>query len=124
MYEWWQKTGHSLGIGKSEYSIRSREVLMCSWRYAADIPLRLPNTQLPPTRSDASKTVNGMPHSCSALAAAMPDEPAPMTAAVGYALTGRQRISRDDTGVSFSPAGVAHRRFAAWIPATGVAPRV
>ena len=61
---------------------------MCSWRYAADIPLRLPKTQLPPTRSDASNTVNGTPRSCSALAAAMPEEPAPMTAAVGSADTG------------------------------------
>ena len=31
---------------------------MCSERYAADIPLRFPNTQLPPTRSDASKQSN------------------------------------------------------------------
>src|SRR5215210_6340066 len=46
MSEWWQKSGHAFGIGKSEYSMRSREVLMCSERYAADIPLRLPNAQL------------------------------------------------------------------------------
>jgi hypothetical protein len=45
--------------------------------------LLLPKTQLPPTRSEASKQVNGMPRSYSALAAAMPEEPAPMTAAVG-----------------------------------------
>ena len=69
----------SRGIGKSEYSIRSRDVLMCSERYADDIPLRFPNTQLPPTRSDASKQSNAKPRSCSALTAAIPDEPAPIT---------------------------------------------
>jgi hypothetical protein len=45
--------------------------------------LRLPKTQLPPTRSEASKQPNSMPRSCSAFAAAMPEEPAPMIAAVG-----------------------------------------
>ena len=34
--------------------MRSRDVLMCSERYAEDIPLLLPHTQLPPTRSDLS----------------------------------------------------------------------
>ena len=47
------------------------------------MPFLLPKTQLPPTRSEASKQVNGTPRSCSALAAAIPEEPAPMTAAVG-----------------------------------------
>jgi hypothetical protein len=56
---------------------------MCRSRYAADIPLRLPKTQLPPTRSDASKQSAAIPRSWSALAAAIPDEPAPMIAAVG-----------------------------------------
>src|SRR5258708_2230434 len=56
---------------------------MCNSRYAADIPFLLPNTQLPPTRSEASKHVNGIPRSWRAWAAAMPDEPAPMMAAVG-----------------------------------------
>ena len=63
--------------------MRSRDVLMCSVRYADDIPLLLPKTQLPPTRSDFSKQSNGMPRSCSALAAAMPDEPAPMMQTLG-----------------------------------------
>src|SRR3954451_14810910 len=83
MYEWWQKSGHSLGIGKSEYSIRSREVLMCSDRYAADIPLRFPNAQLPPTSSDFSKTSNGIPCSWRTFAPAIPDEPAPTMHTVG-----------------------------------------
>src|SRR5690348_17348733 len=59
--------------------MRSREVLMCSERYAEDIPLTLPYTQLPPTRSEASKQSKSNPFSCRALAAAMPDEPAPIT---------------------------------------------
>src|SRR3954469_18539145 len=42
------------------------------------MPLRLPKTQLPPTRSDASMQSNGTPCSCRALATAMPEEPAPM----------------------------------------------
>ncbi len=41
--------------------MRSRDVLMCSERYAADIPLRFLKTQLPPTRSEASKQSNGKP---------------------------------------------------------------
>ena len=47
-------------------------------RYAADMPLLFSNTQLPPTRSDFSKQSNAMPRSCSALAAVIPDEPAPI----------------------------------------------
>src|SRR3954471_7800088 len=70
-------------MGKSEYSMRARDVLMCRERYADDIPLRLPNTQLPPTLSLFSKQSNGMPASLSFLAAAMPEEPAPITHAVG-----------------------------------------
>ena len=58
---------------------------MCSERYADDIPLRFLNTQLPPTRSDASKQSNSKPRSCSALAAAMPEEPAPITQTDGSA---------------------------------------
>ena len=68
---------------KSEYSIRSREVLMCSELYEDDIPLRLPNTQLPPTRSDFSKQSTEMPRSWRLLTAAIPEEPAPITQAVG-----------------------------------------
>ena len=36
---------------------------MCSVEYAEDIPLRLPSTQLPPTRSGFSKRSNGIPRS-------------------------------------------------------------
>ncbi len=53
------------------------------------MPLTLPKTQLPPIRSDASKTVTSMPFSCSALAAVMPDEPAPMMAVRGRVLDTR-----------------------------------
>ena len=56
---------------------------MCSERYAEDIPFLLPKTQLPPTRSHFSKQSNGIPRSCSAFAAAMPEEPAPITHAEG-----------------------------------------
>ena len=56
---------------------------MCSERYADDMPLRFPNTQFPPTRSDASKQSNANPRSCSALTAAIPEEPAPITQTVG-----------------------------------------
>src|SRR3954464_1813740 len=70
-------------MGKSAYSIRSREVLMCNERYADDISFLLPKTQLPPTRSDFSSTSTSMPASRNFLAAAMPDEPAPITQAVG-----------------------------------------
>ena len=83
MCVWCGKSGYEAGIGKSEYSMRSRDVLMCSERYAADIPLRLLNTQLPPTRSDASKQSNAKPRSCSAFTAAIPEEPAPITQTVG-----------------------------------------
>src|SRR3954452_8562509 len=83
MCEWWGKSGSSLGIGKSEYSMRSRDVLMCSERYAADMPLRFPNAQLPPISSDFSNTSNGMPCSCRTFAPAIPEEPAPMMATVG-----------------------------------------
>src|SRR5918995_5777949 len=93
MWVWCGKSGYDFGIGKSGYSMRSREVLMCSERYAADIPLRLPNTQLPPTGSDFSKTSNGIPASASFFAAGMPDEPAPMMQALG---------SEVDTGVNFT----------------------
>src|SRR3954467_9003787 len=65
--------------------MRSRLVLMWRERYADDMPLRLPKTQLPPTRSLFSKTSKGMPASWSFLAAAMPLEPAPMMQALGSA---------------------------------------
>src|SRR3954469_21847597 len=79
MCVWCGKRGYHAGIGKSEYAIRSRDVLMCSERYDDDIPLVFLKTQLPPTRSDFSKQSNGMPRPCSAFAAAMPEEPAPIT---------------------------------------------
>src|SRR5689334_19886832 len=72
--------------------MRSREVLMCSDRYADDISFLLPKTQLPPTRSDFSNTTVSMPASRSFLAAAIPDEPAPMTQAVGNFESGIARV--------------------------------
>src|SRR5918992_4726233 len=93
MCVWWGKSGYDFGIGKSGNCIRSRDVLMCSERYADDIPLRFLKTQLPPTRSDFSKQSKSMPRWCSAFAAAIPDEPAPIT---------HTFIShKDDTGVKF-----------------------
>src|SRR5918994_2814822 len=86
MCVWWGKSGYDAGIGKSENSIRSRDVLMCSERYAEDIPLRFPNTQFPPTRSLASKQSNAKPRSFSALTAAIPDDPAPTTQTLGSPL--------------------------------------
>ena len=47
------------------------------------MPFLLANTQLPPTRSDFSRQSKGMPRSCRALAAAIPEEPAPMMHARG-----------------------------------------
>src|SRR2546423_3935189 len=81
--------------------MRSREVLMCSDRYADDIPFRLPNAQLPPMRSLFSKQSSGMPASFSFFAAAMPDDAAPMIAALGSSrgLMKRQPSSKV-TGVS------------------------
>src|ERR1700730_6865853 len=97
---------------------------MCSERYADDIPFLLPNTQFPPTRSDFSKQSNGIPRSCSAFAAAMPDEPAPMTQATGSSDMDRspwmqidgtrppagigavkRTLDKDDGGVKFVYAG-------------------
>src|SRR3954464_883096 len=78
--------------------MRSRLVLMCRLRYADDIPLRLPNTQLPPTRSLFSKTSNEMPASWSFLAAAIPEEPAPMMQAVGSTVV---MVAKNDTTVNF-----------------------
>jgi hypothetical protein len=65
--------------------MRGREVLMNRSRYAADIPFLLSNTQLPPMRSELSKQSNGTPRSCSAFAAAIPEDPAPMMHALGTA---------------------------------------
>ena len=67
---------------------------MCSVEYDEDIPLRLPNTQLPPTLSDASKQSKGMPRSASAFAAVIPEEPAPMMHARGRAPPNRAAIAR------------------------------
>src|SRR4051794_40877568 len=93
--------------------MRAREVLMCSDRYADDIPLRLPNTQLPPTRSLFSKQSNGMPASLSFLAAAIPDAPAPITHAVGSVRAVMPaRVAESDTSVNFRrrrPEGVRIR---------------
>lgn len=59
---------------------------MCSERYAEDMPLLFPNTQLPPTRSLFSKQSKAIPRWCRALAAAIPDDPAPMTQTDGVLL--------------------------------------
>ena len=58
---------------------------MCSVEYDEDIPLRLPNTQLPPTLSDFSKQSKGMSRSASAFTAVIPEEPAPMMQTRGSA---------------------------------------
>src|SRR5215218_9510500 len=62
-------------------------------------------------RSDASKHVNGTPRSCRALAAAMPDEPAPMIAAVGRVAIGG-RLTEDDACVKFVRRGARAARAA------------
>src|SRR5438105_10622491 len=85
--------------------MRSREVLMWSDRYAEDIPLRFANTQFPPTRSDFSKQSNGIPRSWSALAAAITEEPAPITAAWGNSVMAGKLV-KNDGGVKF--AGGVH----------------
>ena len=54
MWSWRGKSGYDSGIGKSEYSMRVRDVLMCSERYDDETSFLLPQTQLPPTRSDSS----------------------------------------------------------------------
>jgi hypothetical protein len=62
-------------------------VLVWSERYADDIPFLLANTQLPPTRSDFSKQSIGIPRSRKAFTAAIPDDPAPITHALGRPAT-------------------------------------
>ena len=57
------------------------------------MPFLLPKTQLPPTRSDFSKQSKGCPRSCSAFAAAMPDEPAPMMHARGSPASSDRALS-------------------------------
>src|SRR4051794_7119856 len=95
-------------MGKSENSMRSREVLMCSERYAEETPLEFLNTQLPPTRSDPSKQSNSKPRWCSAFAAAMPDDPAPMTQTRGSSPIATAS-HEGDGGVKFeAPAGWRH----------------
>jgi hypothetical protein len=47
------------------------------------MPFLLAKTQLPPMRSLLSKQSTAMPRSCIAFVAAMPDEPAPITAVEG-----------------------------------------
>src|SRR3982074_1313560 len=72
---------------------------MCSDRYAEDTPFLLPKTQLPPIRSDFSKQSNGIERSGSALAPAIPDEPAPITHARG-SWTIEHQPSKKMTGAS------------------------
>src|SRR3954451_18132088 len=102
MWVWCGKSGYDFGIGKSGNSIRSRDVLLCSERYDDDIPLRFLKTQLPPTRSDFSKQSNSNPPWWSTLAAAMPEEPAPMTHTVGS--TGERRHRRQVPAACKDPA--------------------
>ena len=59
------------------------DVLMCSDLYAALWPASWPKFQSPPTSLAFSKQSNGMPASCSCFAAAMPDDPAPITQTFG-----------------------------------------
>src|SRR3954451_9165513 len=66
------------------------------------MPLRLPNTQLPPTRSDASMQSNGTSCSCSALATAMPEEPAPMRQTVGRGAGMATSVQKMTPASSFS----------------------
>src|SRR3954454_4461932 len=56
---------------------------MCRERYALECPFGLPKAQLPPTRSEPSNCVYGMPWSATFLAAVRPLIPAPMIAVVG-----------------------------------------
>ena len=70
---------------------------MCRDLYALDIPLELRKTQFPPTRSDFSKQSKSIPRCASALTAAMPDDPAPITHA------------ESDTGVNFTGVGTLTR---------------
>jgi hypothetical protein len=55
------------------------------------MPLGLSKTQLPPTTVPASKQSNGTAPGSSALAAAMPDEPAPDDAGAGSDGSGSMR---------------------------------
>src|SRR4051794_21449214 len=104
MCVWCGKSGYDFGIGKSENSMRSREVLMCSERYADETPLLFLNTQLPPTRSDPSKQSKSNPRWCSALAAAIPEDPAPMTQTLGSSSI-RTGFHEGDAGVKFGRSG-------------------
>ena len=99
MSAWWQKSGHSFGIGKSEYSMRSRDVLMCSERYADDIPLALPKAQLPPTSSETSKQSKGTP--CSARTLARGDA----RGAGADDADGGKRAHKGDGGVTLAQRG-------------------
>ncbi len=69
------------------------------------MPLRLPNTQLPPTRSDFSKQSNGSPALVQRLGAAMPEDPAPITQTLGSSAVMDGSVRNDDGGVKFSRAG-------------------
>jgi hypothetical protein len=58
---------------------------------------------LPPTRSDTSKQSKSNPRWCNAFAAAMPDDPAPMTQTRGSSGIGTPS-HEDDAGVKFQPS--------------------
>src|SRR3954454_3276737 len=88
--------------------MRLRDVLMCSDLYALLIWFLLPKTQLPPTVSDASKQTNGTPRSCSALATAMPEEPAPMRATYGSSWVMRATLTKMTPASSLVRQGVRY----------------
>ena len=56
---------------------------MCSERYAEEVPFGFSKYQFPPTSSEASKQVWGIPRSASALHAVSPLTPAPITQTLG-----------------------------------------
>src|SRR3954464_10851719 len=90
---------------------------MCSDRYADDIRFRLPKTQLPPTRSYFSSTSTSIPASRNFFAAAIPDEPAPITQAVGsgrLVMAGRASSEVDGT------VNLTHRAAGRIIPIVNV----
>src|ERR1700684_872771 len=59
---------------------------MCNERYAEEVPFGFSKYQLPPTSSEASKHVWGIPRSASDLQAVSPLTPAPITHTEGSSL--------------------------------------
>jgi hypothetical protein len=68
------------------------------------MPLTFPKTQLPPMRSEASKTVTSSPFSRRPLAAVIPEAPAPIRAQRGSGLDMPRDLSVEvDAGVTLAP---------------------